>query len=244
MSRWASGSSSKQDVRLLLEAGGERDELSLATREAGGRKGQLIRREPELEQGGASPAGGTRATGSLEALERLLLAGEYPRHPVEVGDHLGAAELRREPGQLPVELDEIGASVEHGLERRSLVAGGVLVEICDAGATAARDLPAVGSLEPGQDLQQRRLAAAVRPDDADPRLGLDRQVGSVEDEARAERFGDRASGEERHGREDACVRASRGGLPIRLTQTVELPGHAENVPPRLKGAGPGPIDTG
>ena len=201
----------QQDVGLLLEAGREGDELALTTREAAGRQGQLILGEPELEERGTGPAGGARAAGSLEALERLLLAGEHPRHPVEVGDHLGAAELRRELGQLPIELDQIRARVEHRLERRPVVTGRVLVEIGDAGAPATRHLAAVGSLEPGQDLQQGRLAAAVRPDDADSRLRLDRQVCSVEDEARAERLRDRPAGEERHGPRDARRRASRSG---------------------------------
>ena len=150
-----------------------------------------------------------RAAGRLEALERLLLAGEHPRHPVEVGDHLGAAELRRQLGQLMVELDQVGACVEHRLQRRAVVAGGMLIEVRDARAPAARDLAGVGSLEPGQDLQQGRLAAAVRADDADSRLGLDRQVRSVEDETRAERLRDRAPCEERHDRRVARCRASR-----------------------------------
>ena len=234
----------QQHVRLLLEAGGERDQLALAAREAAGRKRQLVGREPELEQGGARPARGARPAGCLEALERLLLAGEHARHPVEVGDHLGAAELRAELGQLLLELDEIGARVEHGLERRAVVAGRVLVEIGDAGAAAAGDLAAVGSLEAGEDLQQRRLAAAVRPDDADPGLRLDRQVGAVEDEARAERLRDRR-GRRAASRRDGAFggHASRTAGCCDRADAGKLPCHAGNLPLPLKAARCRPIDS-
>ena len=141
---------------------------------------------------------GARPAGRFVSLERVLLACEHARHPVEVRDHLRASELRAELVQLLLELHEVGPGVEHRLQRRAVVTGRVLVEVGDASPAPAGDLAAVGGLEAREDLQQRRLAAAVRANDADPGFRLDRQVGAVEDEARAERLRDRAAGEQGH----------------------------------------------
>ena len=130
-------------------------------------KGELVAREPDLEQRRAGPALDARPAGRLEPLERLLLAREHPRHATQVGDHLVATELRREYRQLAFQLDEVGPCIEDGLEWRALVTGRVLVEIHDSRTPAVGDIAAVGGFEPGEDLQQRRLAAPVRPDDAD-----------------------------------------------------------------------------
>ena len=214
----------QEHVRLLLEAGRERDQLSLAAREGAGREEELVGREPDLEESRAGATLGARPAGRLEPFERLLLAGEDAGHPTEVGDHLVAAELVRECRELALELDEIGSCRENGLERRPRVAGRVLVEVRDPGAAAARDLAAVGGLLAREDLQERRLAAAVRPDDTDSGLRLDRQVGAVEDEARTERLGDCPAGEQGH-----CVRSlrfsafHRAGVPAPWKPATYLP---------------------
>ena len=233
----------EQDVGLLLEAGGERDELALATREAVGRQGQLVLREPELEQGGPRSSRGARAAGSLEALECLLLAREHPRHPIEVGDHLRAAELRREPGQLPLELDEIGACVEHRLERRPVVTGGMLVEICDADAPATRHLAAVGSLEPGQDLQQVDL-----PPPFGPTTPI-RAAGSIARSAPSRMRREPNDFVIARPARSVTTRGTRspagtpdGGCRDRV-DAGKLPCHAGNLPLSLKGARSRPIDT-
>ena len=63
--------------------------------------------------------------------------------------------------------------VGHPAEHRLADAVGVdelvaLVEVADQQPAATRDPPGVGLLEAGHDLQQRRLAVAVAPDDPDP----------------------------------------------------------------------------
>ena len=236
LSRWASGSSSSSTSGCCSRQAASAISLRCPPERLRVGSDSSSGREPELEQGGARPPRGARPAGSLEALERLLLAGEHPRHPVEVGDHLGAPELRRELGQLPLELDEIGPRVEHGLERGPVVTGRVLVEIGDPRAAAARHLAAVGSLEAGEDLQQRRLAAAVRADDADPRLRLDRQVGAVEDEARAERLRDRRGRREASRRQGGSPAGTPDGGCREPGDAGKLPCHARNLPLPLKGA--------
>ena len=170
----------------------------------------------------------------------VLLAGEHPRHPVQIGDHLGAAELRRRARSA----HDRARPGRGGRRAPSPAPCGRRRPDADRGrrraAPAARDLAAVGSLESRQDLQQRRLAAAVRADDADPRLRLDRQVRAVEDETRAERLRDRAAGEQRHAGGCALSSVPAGNAARGLIG--QRPRHAGNVP-LAQGRRSGPIDT-
>ena len=70
-------------------------------------------------------------------------------------------------------------------------------------------VPESGRVEAGEDLEQRRLAGAVRRDDADAVLRADRARHAVEHDARTERLGEVTGdegGEEGHG--DTCGRAA------------------------------------
>ena len=50
--------------------------------------------------------------------------------------------------------------------------------------------PASGASVAGEDAEQRRLAAAVRPEEAEPRAGTEHQAHVVEDRPLAEALGD------------------------------------------------------
>ena len=83
---------------------------------------------------------------------------QHARHPVEVGGELGQGELLGHPVQLAVELVEVGAGGADGLERVSLVAQRVLGEERDDDPAPPHGGAGVGLLEPGDQLQHRRLA--------------------------------------------------------------------------------------
>src|SRR4029077_20614374 len=63
---------------------------------------------------------------------------------------------------------------------------------------ARRDLARVRGLSAGEDAEQRRLAAAVRPDDPHAGARLDGEVETGEDQPRAEALRDTARLEQRH----------------------------------------------
>ena len=139
-----------------------------------------------------------RPAGGLPALDQLLLAAQHARHPVEVGGELGRGELLGDAVQVAVELVEVGAGRADGLERVPLVAERMLREERDDDAAAAHRGAGVGLLEPGDQLQHRRLAGAVRADDAHARARLDREVEPVEHGSAAERLADGVERDERH----------------------------------------------
>ena len=92
----------QQHVGLLLEAGGERDQLPLPAGEGDRRLLELFGGEPDLEQGRSGASLRARAACLLEPPEHLLLAREDARHATEVGDDFLAAELRCEQRELVV----------------------------------------------------------------------------------------------------------------------------------------------
>ena len=68
----------------------------------------------------------------------------------------------------------------------------------DDDAATAHGRAGVRLLEPGDQLQHRRLAGAVRADDADAGARLDREVEPVEHGSAAERLADGVQADERH----------------------------------------------
>jgi len=63
--------------------------------------------------------------------------------------------------------------------------------------------PPVRSQCAGEDVEQRRLAGAVRADDADGLVGPDREIDAVEDDERPEPLPDADRGEDRFVRRQA-----------------------------------------
>ncbi len=78
------------------------------------------------------------------------------------------------------------------------------------GLAEQRDGARVGLDQPGQDLDQRRLAGAVLAHETVNRSLGDRQRGAVERQGGAEPFGERAQGEGRHRIRPALGSVSRG----------------------------------
>ena len=153
----------EEHVRVLGEAGGERDQLALPARERARRQEQVGLVDPEVEQHRAPAAVDARPAGGLPALDQLLLAAEHARHPVEIGGELWLGELLGDAVQVAVELVEVGAGRADRLERVPLAAERMLRQERDDDAAAPHRGAGVGLLEPGDQLQHRRLAGAVAP---------------------------------------------------------------------------------
>ena len=106
--------------------------------------------------------------------------------------------------QLAVELVQVGACRPDGLECVPLVSERVLRQERGDDPAPADGRARVGLFEPGDDAQHRRLAGAVRADDADAGAWLDREVEAVEHGSAAERLADGVEADE-------CHRATRCG---------------------------------
>ena len=101
----------------------------------------------------------------------LLAAGQPAhRHLQLLGPEQEALGPRRDVDAPPLEDDRIALGGEGPAERLvGVEAHAVLLEPDDAQAVGALDLPGVGVEGAGEEVEQGRLAAAVRADEADPR---------------------------------------------------------------------------
>ena len=115
LSRWASGSSSSSTSGCCSRHAASAMSFRWPPERLRVGSDSSAAERPSSSRAARARPVGARPAGGFESLERVLLPGEHARHPVEIGDHLGAAELRAELGQLVLELDEVGARVEHGL---------------------------------------------------------------------------------------------------------------------------------
>ena len=112
----------------------------------------------------------------------------------------GSASRRSTACSSPSSAASSGPGGAHPAQRRALVAGHVLGQERVDEPAPARDGAGVRLLEPGEDRQQRRLAAAVRTEHADAHAVGELEIEPVEDEAPAERLRQAAGGEERDDR--------------------------------------------
>ena len=176
------GSSSSSRSGFWQQQLGQRDAALLAAgevRDAGvaGRGAQGIHRLLEL---------GVEVPG-IRGVDVLLQHAHLGQQRVEVG-----IRLRHRERDL-VEAVELGLDrsdallhvLEHGL---GLVELGLLHEDADGVARGQLGFAVARGVEPGHDLQDRRLAGAVRADHADLRAGVERHRDVVEDELVADRF--------------------------------------------------------
>ena len=93
--------------------------------------------------------------------------------------------------ELRLDLSHAGPAREIGGERLLRREVALLREIADAqGRRIARKGTTIERFEPGERAQKRRLAAAVRPDDADPAPRGDRERDALENRVRAAVDGD------------------------------------------------------
>ena len=182
------------------QAGRERDELALAAAQLAGRARERVVVEPERVQVAARLGAGPLAAELAPAGEQPLLVGERALELAHVAGQRGVGEALLGLGELALERPELGARVEHGGERGAVVALDDLRQRREHEPAAARDRAAVGVLGPGEDAQQRRLAAAVGPEDADARPVGELEVELGQHRAAAERLDDAARGQQRHRR--------------------------------------------
>ena len=186
----------QQHVGSPRQAGGERHELALAAAELARRALERRRGEPELAQVHPGLALHAVAADLRPAGEQPLLARERPRHRVEIARERRVGEAGLGGVQVGLERRDLGPGREHGRQRRALVARDLLGQERVHEPAPADDLARVGMLEPGEDPQQRRLAAPVGPEHADPRAGGQLEVQPVEHAAAAEGLRQPAGGEE------------------------------------------------
>ena len=126
------------------------------------------------------------ALGAVAALlgplrQQPLLAAERAAHGVEVGGQRRVGEAALDRVQLGLERGQLRTGGAHPGERRALVAGDVLGQERVDEPAPAGDRAVVGVLQAGEDRQQRRLAAAVGPEDADAHAVGELEVEPVED---------------------------------------------------------------
>jgi hypothetical protein len=190
------------------------------------RRVEVRERLVEQEHAGA----GSERPGQRHAL--LLAAGQRRRQPVaEAGepdegeglvDAAAAVGIALRDAVADVPLDghvrEQRPVLEHHPDVAALRRHGRDV------APADDDRAGVGPLEPGEDPQQRRLAAARRSEQGDDRAGLDREVDVVEDLGLPEPLDDPAGADAHRlhycrtaGRGRACTTHSRFVERVRLT---------------------------
>ena len=183
----------QEQARPPRQAGRERDELALAAAQLAGRARERVVVEPERVQVGPRLVVGALAPELAPARQQPLLVGERALELAHVAGQRRVGEPLLGLGELALERRQLGPRVEHRGERGAVVALDDLRQRGEHEPAAARDRARVGVLDAGEDAQQRRLAAAVRAQDADPRpvgeleveLGQHRPPAERLDDARA-----------------------------------------------------------
>jgi hypothetical protein len=125
---------------------------------------------------------------ALEVIDALVqltdLTGELEQHVLGGAVARGGLELGLGRGEPRVELGAAGdARQDHVDQRAAARDGEVLRQPADPHTVRARDGAVVDLLLAGDDLEQRRLARAVRPDQADAVVVAEPQRYRVEDHA-------------------------------------------------------------
>ena len=209
----------QQHVGVAQQAGGEPDELALAAGEDARRLVEVVVVEADIRE--EAPARGLRSPGRRRRSSARCSSSWRRSRRASFG-HVGAcsascASTLREVG---LELVEVGPRRAQRLQRVAVVALELLRQEREHEPAPRRDLARVGGLLAGQDAQQRRLAAAVRPDDPQADARLDVEVEPVEDQPRAEALRDPACLQQGHAPRldvEAGTRARRAGGSRRPT---------------------------
>ena len=188
----------QQHIGIAQQTCSEADELPLPAGEDAGRLGEVVVVQPDVDEERARPRLEAGPTRGGPAVEQLLLPAEQPRHAIEVGAR--SADPLLDGLELPLELIEIRSRRPQGRKGIPRIPFELLREIRDDEPAPLGHLAGVGELVTGEDAEQRRLAAAVRPDHAHADARLDVEVEAVEDQPRAEALGDAACGEQGHRR--------------------------------------------
>jgi hypothetical protein len=151
----------------------------------------VIARDPQIPQQALGPVAQAWAAGAIEGVQEPLLLLEGRLKASHVGGDRRIGEPLPDRGQVTLDGREVGTCTQQRGQDRQL--GGLLLlrEVGDPQVPGPRDEAALGRLQPRDRAQERRLPAAVRTDEPDPRPILDgpRELG--EDRAVAVRARDR-----------------------------------------------------
>ena len=110
-------------------------------------------------------------------------------------------ELLLDVAHAPLDAAHLAGAGEHVGERRPPAAlGDLLAQVADDRVPGSRDRSAVGGLVAGDQLEQRRLAGAVRSDDREAPPGADHQADVAEQVLRRVALRHAGQGHEAHGR--------------------------------------------
>ncbi len=164
----------EQQVGLAQQQLAQRDTAALTTGEVG--DGLVRRRAAQRVHGLLELRVEIPRVGVIELLLELAhllhqLVGVVGGH--ELGDFVEAVEL---------DLDLAEAFLDVLLDRLLLVEGRLLLEDADGGLRIEEGLAVAGLIEPGHDLENRRLARAVGSDDADLRAVVEAHGDVIEDD--------------------------------------------------------------
>ena len=219
----------QQHVRVLREAGGERDQLALAAGERARRQGRG--RPPRGRRRAASRGRGRRCSARRRPPSaRRAPPGGGGRAP----SGRGRRRARARPSCSATRCSSRSSSSRSGRAARTVSSG---VRSSPSGCCGRNettmprrrtDGAGVRLLEPGEQAQHRRLAGAVRADDADAGARLDREVEPVEHGSAAERLADGVQADEGHLRPPRTTESTYSSRPSRSASarraSPEMPG--------------------
>ena len=209
----------QEQVRIGDDEAGERGPRLLAAGDRRGRAGPLVAHEPEARERLVDPLVERVAAQDVEAVLEVGVGGA------------GGVTVVLEASQLLGHPLEVRRAVPHGraeVGRRHerLVEVRLLAQQAEAEAPLAGRAAAVRLVLPGGDPEQRRLAGAVGPDEADALPGSDRGRDPVEDHERADLAHDALEPDKRHGSprstlpERAATRHGRVLRPVARRRTL------------------------
>ena len=189
----------QQQVGIGDDEARERGARLLAAGDRRGRPRPFVAREPEPGQRLVHALVERVAAEDVEAVLEVGVVGAAGVTLV-----LEALELHGHPLEMRRAMAHGGPEVRRGHER--LVEVRLLAEEAEAQAALARGDATVRLVDARRDPEQRRLAGAVRPDQAHALAGGDRRGDLVEDHERADLADDPLEPDERHGppRFDSC----------------------------------------
>ncbi len=179
----------QQEIRIGDEACREADELPLPAGQHRQRSLPLVLGDPEIAQEAGRAIPQAWAAGALEAVQEPLLVLEGGGQARHVTADVGVGEAPADRAEIALDRREVRPRAQQrrhdGHLRRLLL----LREVRDAQVARPRHEAAFGELEAGDGAEQRRLPAAVRADEADPRVPVDGPGEVREDRAVAVRSG-------------------------------------------------------
>ncbi len=187
----------EQHVGVLQQEPGERD----AHHPAAGEGADVLLHVRIGESEPAQDAARLRLHAiAAERLEPMLEPAVLVHQLGELGLVLGVGQLQLDVPHAALDAAHL-ARARHHLrhDAATLALGDLLPQVADGEVASARHRPGIGFLVAGDDLEQRRLAGTVRPDDRHAATGADLQADVAEQVLRGVALRHAAEGHEAHG---------------------------------------------